>query len=57
MADLLTQLDVIAWDVCPEHKEVYFAIYSFPSIRTSRYTRIANHSVLRFDMTYALFDK
>lgn len=39
MADLLTQLDVIAWDVCPEHKEVYFAIYSFPSIRTSRYTQ------------------
>lgn len=27
VADLLARLDVVAWDVCPGHKHIYFIKY------------------------------
>jgi len=56
MADLLTRLDVAAWDVRPEHKRSLLRYISthFPALGPADSPRIADHSVLCFDVSYAL---
>lgn len=34
VADLLARLDVVAWDVCPGHRHIYFITQPFPSFTT-----------------------
>lgn len=61
MAYLLARLDIIAWNVCPEHKYIYFTKCPSISFRCDQQFHTGlwvtlNRSELYLDLTDVLFD-